>query len=185
MITGLTGKNAAGKGVTSEYLKSKGFIYYSLSDFLREEATKRGLLHTRDNLINLGNELRAEFGSSFLAIKANERINKMLKMNPNQNFVIDSIRSPYEVKELMKNKKFILVSVEAPIEMRFERIRKRNRTGDAKSLEELRLHEEMENTSSETSQQLDKTISLSKKRIVNDGSFDELYKKIDDLLIKI
>ncbi len=58
MIIGLVGRNAAGKGEAANYLKSKGFVYYSLSDAIREEAAKRGLEHSRDNLINLGNELR-------------------------------------------------------------------------------------------------------------------------------
>ena len=58
MIIGLTGKNAAGKGEVAEYLKKKGFVYYSLSDVIREEATEKGLEHSRENLINLGNELR-------------------------------------------------------------------------------------------------------------------------------
>ena len=66
MIIGLTGKNASGKGEVANYLKTKGFVYYSLSDVLREEATKRGLEHTRDNLINLGNELRKKYGANYL-----------------------------------------------------------------------------------------------------------------------
>ena len=97
MIIGLTGKNASGKGETANYLKTKDFVYYSLSDVIREEATKRDLEHSRDNLIRLGNELREKFGPGYLA----EQINKKLNI---QNFVIDSIRSPFEVKELRKNK---------------------------------------------------------------------------------
>ena len=69
MIIGLTGKNAAGKGEIANHLKSKGFVYFSLSDALREEATKRGLEHSRDNLINLGNEMRETFGNGILAKK--------------------------------------------------------------------------------------------------------------------
>jgi len=30
MIIGLTGRNAAGKGMAAEYLKSKGFGFFSL-----------------------------------------------------------------------------------------------------------------------------------------------------------
>ncbi|MBI2107815.1 AAA family ATPase [Candidatus Woesearchaeota archaeon] len=69
MIIGLTGKNASGKGEAAAYLKKKGFEYHSLSDILREEATKRGIEHARENLINLGNELRSQFGPNYLAKK--------------------------------------------------------------------------------------------------------------------
>ena len=74
MIIGLTGKNAAGKGEVAEYLKKKGFSYFSLSDILRDEAKKRNLEPTRENLIPLGNELREKFGPNFLAKKASENI---------------------------------------------------------------------------------------------------------------
>ena len=75
MIIGLTGRNASGKGEAANYLKEKGFIYYSLSDVIREEATKRGLEHSRDILIKLGNELREKHGAGYLA----EQISNKLK----------------------------------------------------------------------------------------------------------
>ena len=181
MIIGLTGKNAAGKGEMANYLKSKGFVYYSLSDVIREEATKRGLEHSRDSLIDLGNKLREKFGPSYLAKQINNKIKQQL--NKNQNFVVDSIRSPFEAKELMKNKGFVLVGINAPTELRFKRLLERNRLGDAKTLEEFKKQEEKENLKSDTNQQLDETFKLAKKIIVNDGALEELHKKIASLLM--
>ena|SRR3989338_5707209 len=183
MIFGLTGKNAAGKGEIASYLGTKGFIYLSLSDELREEATKRGLDHSRDSMISLGNELRKELGPQYLAKKANEKIKKASDSNHGKNFVVDSIRNPYEIKELMKNKDFVLVGVEAPIELRFQRLRERNRLGDAKTLEELESQEKKENTGNKTNKQLDATFGLAGKIIINDSSLEKLHKKIDELLV--
>ena len=182
MILGLTGKNASGKGEATNYLKTKGFVYYSLSDVIREEATKRGLEHLRDNLINLGNELRKKFGPSYLAKQINNKIKQQLK---NKNFVIDSIRNPHEISELSKNEGFVLVGVEAPIELRFKRLLERNRLGDAKTLEEFRQQEQRENLKSDTNQQLDATFGMANKVISNNGSLKELHKKIDKLLTEI
>lgn len=182
MIIGLTGKNAAGKGEAANYLKSKGFIYYSLSDVVREEATKRNLEHSRDNLIKIGNELRQNFAPNYLAQQINLKIREILKNNPEQNFVVDSIRSPFEAKELMKNKNFTLVGIDAPIETRFRRLLERNRIGDAKTLEDFRKQEERENLKSDTNQQLDATFALSREVIKNDGNLEQLHAKIDDLL---
>ena|SRR3989338_4853635 len=180
MIIGLTGKNASGKGEAANYLKTKGFVYYSLSDVLREEATNRGIEHSRDNLINLGNELRKKFGANYLAKKINEKI-----FSSGKNFVvIDSIRSPYEAKELMKNKDFILVGIDATIEIRFERLLRRNRLGDAKTLEEFKKQEERENLKSDTNQQLDETFKLADIVIANDETLEELHKKIDEMLMR-
>jgi len=177
MIIGLTGRNAAGKGEVANYLKSKGFIYYSLSDVIREEATKRGLDHSRENLIKLGTELRTNNGPNYLAKQINEKI------HPDKNFVIDSIRSPFEVQELLKNDNIIIIlGVDAPVELRFERLLSRNRIGDAKTLEAFKIQEEKENTSNETSQQLDETFKLSQKVIINDGTIEALHKKVDAIL---
>ena len=82
----------------------------------------------------------------------------------------------------MKNKDFILVGIDAPIEIRFKRLKERNRVGDAKTLEEFKKQEQRENLNNATNQQLDETFKLAKKVIVNDGSLEELHKKIDDLI---
>lgn len=182
MIIGLTGKNASGKGEVANYLKSKGFVYYSLSDVIREEATKRGLEHSRGNLIDLGNELREKFGAGYLAKQINKKIRQQLKINKNQTFAIDSIRSPFEVKELMKNKEFILFGVDAPIEIRFKRLLERNRLGDAKTLENFKKQEQRENLKSNTNQQLDKTFGMAEKTVLNDGSLADLHRRIDALI---
>lgn len=183
MIIGLTGKNAAGKGEVANYLQKKGFVYYSLSDVLREEATKRKIEHSRENLINLGNELRKKYGANYLSKQINNKIKQQLKKN--KNFVVDSIRSPYEAKELMKNKWFILVGIKAPIELRFKRLRERNRLGDAKTLKEFKQQEQRENLKNNTNQQLNATFKLANKVVVNDRTLEELHKKIDKLLNEI
>ena len=183
MIIGLTGKNASGKGEVAKYLKKGGFVCYSLSDVIREEATKRDLRHSRDNLINLGNELRKKYGASYLAQKINEKIFSKKKFSQNKIFfVVDSIRSPSEVKELAKNKDFILVGISAPIELRFKRLLKRNRLGDAKTLEEFKKQEEKENLKNRTNQQLDETFKLANIVITNDSTLGDLHKKVDDLI---
>ena len=182
MIIGLTGKNAAGKGEAANYLKSKGFIYYSLSDVIRDEATKRGIEHSRDNLIKIGNELREKFAPNYLAQQINAKIRKILRNNPKQNFAIDSIRSPFEAKELMKNKDFTLVGIDAPIGTRFKRLVERNRIGDAKTLEDFKKQEQRENLKSDTNQQLDATFGMAKEIISNNGALEEFHTKIDDLL---
>jgi len=185
MLIGLTGKNAAGKGVAANYLKSKGFLYYSLSDIVREEATKIRLEHSRDNLINLGNKLRQEFGPNYLAHETDNRIKQQLRKNKNQNFVVDSIRNSFEARELMKNKNFVLLGIDAPIELRFERLLKRDRLGDAKTLKEFKQQEQRENLKSSTNQQLDATFKMAEKVILNDGSLEKLHEKIDSLLKQI
>ena len=176
MIVGLTGRNASGKGEAADYLKTKGFAYFSLSDELREEAKERDIETTRESMIRLGNQLREEFGANYLARKINEKIDSKGK------FVVDSIRNPEEIRELRKNKNFILVGVDAPVEVRFERAVERGRAGDAKTQEEFKELEQRENLKNKTGQQLDECLKAADKVIVNDSSLEELHKKIDKLI---
>ena len=178
MIIGLTGKNCAGKGTVADYLAKKGFVYFSLSDIIRDELTRMKKEHSRENMIDMGNDLRKTLGPGCLAIKTNEKIKATKGF---ENFVIDSIRSPLEVNELKKNKDFVLVNVDAPIELRLKRMVERNRIGDAKTLEELEVQEARENKKSDTNQQIDETSKLANKVLMNDSTFDVLYKKIDGI----
>jgi len=184
MIIGLTGKNASGKGKTATYLKSKGFSYYSLSDELRQELKEKGIEETRENLISLGNELRKKFGTEYLASKINRKISIEKKENKKNNFVIDSIRNPGEIIELKKNKNFMLLGIDAPVELRFKRILKRGREGDTKTLQHFIKLEERENFKKSSNQQLDKCLEMADKIIVNEGTLEELHSKIDHYLEK-
>ena len=174
MIIGFTGKNAAGKGELANHLKSKGFVYFSLSDALRDEATKQGLDHSRDTLIRLGTEMREKHGNGILA----ERINEKIKQNKG-NFVVDSIRNPGEIEELRKNDGFILIGVHTDAKIRFERLMKRGRVGDSRTFEEFMEHEKKEDNDSGSGQQLGKCIELADKIINSNGTIEEANKDLD------
>ena len=131
MIIGLTGKNGSGKGEVAKFLQERGFRYFSLSDVLREQASKEDVPVTRDNLVELGNRLRSEFGPGVLA----ERI--FSRLDPEKNYVVDSVRHPFEVQVFRRRQDFYLACVEAPSKTRFERLRDRGRENDPTCLEEF------------------------------------------------
>jgi len=92
--------------------------------------------------------------------------------------VITSIRNIHEALELKKLKNFKLISIESPVELRFERIKERDREKDPKTLEELKEKEKIEESSNETEQQLHKVRELADIKIINDSSIEELKKKL-------
>ena len=94
MVIGLTGPNAAGKGEVAAWLVSRGYTYHSLSDVLREELERRSLPPTRENLIAVGNELRAAEGAGALVARIGARLTG--------SDVVDSIRNPSEVEALRR-----------------------------------------------------------------------------------
>ncbi|MFH1854220.1 MAG: AAA family ATPase [Candidatus Omnitrophota bacterium] len=178
MVIGLTGANASGKGEVAQYLRSRDFIYHSLSDILREESKKMGIEPQRENLIRLGNQLRKQEGPAVLALRIIE------KLSENKNHIVDSIRNPAEVEALRGVKGFLLFGIDAPVEVRFRRGLKRSRPGDALTLEDFIKKEGEENIPNAENQQLKKCLEMSDTVIVNNSSFEELYKKIDETLEK-
>lgn len=180
MIIGLTGKNAAGKGEVGDYLHARGFEFLSLSDVLRDELKKLKKPVTRDNLTWLGNKLRNEEGPSVLAEKILARI------EDDRHYVIDSFRNPEEVKVFRRTKDFALLSIEANPKIRFERLKARNRDGDAKTYEDFLRHEERERHSLDpTKQNLEACAKLADHHIQNNGTVEDLHKKLDKLFIDI
>jgi len=173
MIIGLTGKNAAGKGEAAAFLKDKSFYYYSLSDAIREELESRGIPITRDNLIEMGNELRERFGPDILA----QRI--MKKIDPNRNSIVDSIRNPAEIYALRSVGNFVLLNIDAPASVRFERIRNRKRENDPQTLEAFAEKERAESRNlSAYKQSVEECQALADISIENDGDLEELHKKV-------
>jgi dephospho-CoA kinase len=181
MIIGLTGKNAAGKGESAKHLQKMGFHYFSLSDELRLEATRMGIGHSRDELVKLGTELREKFGTNYLASKINEKIGA-LKQKDVQKFVVDSVRNSGEVAELRKNDDFDLFAIEADAKLRFTRMIKRGRAGDAATFEKFMEQESKENSNSGAGQQMELCIEMAAHTVVNNGTLEELHSKLDAIL---
>lgn len=180
MIIGLTGRNGAGKGEVSKFLAERGFQVLSLSDVVREEAGRLGRPVTRATLVELGNQLRKEGGAGVLA----ERI--FSRLDPEKNYLIDSIRHPEEVQVLERRRDFFLVHIQAPQRLRFERLRLRGRESDPRTLDEFMALEEKEARSPESShQQLDKAIAMARGTLENGGPLRDLHEKVKRLLLEL
>jgi len=125
-------------------------------------------------LIATGNELRERFGPGILA----ERI--VQKVEADRNYVIDSIRNPAEVIALRRAPGgFKLLLVEAPLEVRFERARDRQREGDPITLSDFQALDVREAVGNAASQNLDQVEQLADATLTNDGSFEDLQQKTD------
>ena len=179
MIIGLTGSYCSGKDTVAEYIvKERGFTHYSLSDVIRDGMKKEGIETTRENLIVFGTNLRAQHGNGVLAKKVIEQ------MAVGQNYCITSIRHPDEVAELKKRKDFVLINVDAPQKIRFDRMQKRKRAGDPQTLEKFIELEQKESQSSGSGQQLVKTAALADLNFINDSSDIQTLKTAVDEILK-
>ncbi|MBU1196998.1 AAA family ATPase [Candidatus Micrarchaeota archaeon] len=177
IIIGFTGRNAAGKTTATKYLTEKGFYYKSLSDVIREEAKKRGMESTRENLIAIGNELREKHGVAALSELTLQR------MESGKNYVVDSIRHPAEALALKAAGNFSLFHIFAPVEKRFKRTLERQRVGDPQTLQEfIRLEEKEFQSSNVAAQQLLECERMSNRMIENNGELERFQKELDAAL---
>ncbi|MFH0770543.1 MAG: deaminase [Candidatus Peregrinibacteria bacterium] len=177
---GLTGSFGSGKGEIVKMLSGRGYRSISLSDMVREEATKRGITHTRENLQNTGNDLRSSGGPGVLGIRVREAVLR----DPSFDWIIDGIRNPAEIDELKKLPGFQVVGITAPSDLIIARVTERDREVAVLSPDEIlkRLDRERGVGESEGGQQVGKCLELVGYTIVNDGSIEELQRKMDHFL---
>lgn len=180
IVFGLTGKNASGKGTVAEILKKKNFTYHSLSDSLRDELKSLKKEETRENLIDIGNELREKGGPGVLADKL------IPKLNFDNNHIVDSIRNPLEVISLRKEtllRRFFLISVDANSRLRYDRLCSRGRIGDTDSWEKFVEQEKKEeNNDDPNKQQLSRTMQMADYNIDNSGTLEELEAQVNKII---
>jgi len=181
MIFGFCGTIGSGKGTAIELLQKEfGAASFSLSDEIRHECKKRDLGLERTNLIAVGNEMRKIEGDGYWAGRVATRV-KMMPGWQKRVTTIDSIRLPAEVEALVEQfgDKFVLISVDAPIELRYERIKARNRAGENKlTLEQFKASEEKEQSKVKGEPNLAATMALADFEIVNDESRAELEREV-------
>lgn len=177
MILGITGTLGAGKGTVVEYLKQKGFTHYSVRDFLSTELQKRGMEKNRDTMLAVANELRATHGPGHIA----EQL-VALAQSGGGNAVIESIRSIGEA-EYLKQNGALLWAVDAPLELRYERIQKRASETDKVSFEKFKQDEAAEFANTDPAKpNLKALIEKADAVFINKGSQNDLFEQVEKAL---
>ena len=129
---GLCGTIGSGCSYVSSIIKTEAnFMRVSLSELLRnlyKQKNQTDVEPNRPQLQDFGNILRQE-NPYFLAEEALKHIQQYEDKNKNHvNWVIDSIRNPFEVQFFRKNLvNFYLVGVYADIDIRWQRVENKYR----------------------------------------------------------
>ncbi len=179
MIIGLTGTIGAGKGTIVAHLKEKGFMHYSASEFLARVAHGRALEATREVRRDIGNEYRAMGPTALL-----EAV--LLDANPSkEDLVIESLHTLAEV-EYVRHMGGRIIAVDAPLEARYERIKKRASDTDRVTFEAFAAEQERQMASDNPDENnLARAIEAADFRLRNDGSVEELEQAVDAILKKL
>ena len=121
----------AGKSTIAEGLKPKGYEIINMGNAVREEAKKRNLESTRENLGQLMLELREKNGPGAIA----ELVKPQIESSTANVILIDGVRSNDEIQVLKKFGTVKLLAVHASTDTRFDFLQKRGRSDDPQTKE--------------------------------------------------
>ncbi len=179
IIIGLVGELASGKDTVADHLKEKyGSETISFSKSLRDILDRLFLPQTRQNMANLGIDLRARFGQDLLAKVIAEEI----KASDKKMACLPNVRLESDIVYLKEIPGFFLVSVNTEAQTRYNRLIGRNQNPDdkTKTWEEFLADSELS-----TEIQIRDLIPTCKYHLDNNGNFESLYKQIDEMIVKI
>ena len=169
----------AGKGEVVKILERLGFKYITLSQMVREEARKQGVPEEREKLMEVGNAMRKAHGPGVLAKFALQKI----EGHKHDKWAIDGIRNPAEIEELKKGDNAHIWGLQADQDILISRILRRARPSDPKTHQEVlaRIEREWGKGEPPEGQQMERCMRHTDVLIENEGSLQELDKKVMEL----
>lgn len=179
IIIGLVGPVASGKDVSKKYIEEHhGASSYKFSTVLRDILNRLYLPITRENMQDLSLDLRNRFGSDILA----KVITADAKSDKGEIVIVDGVRRMDDIIHLSNLPEFKLISIEADINIRYERMKLRNENeGDAN-----KTFAEFENDcQKEAEQEIPIVVSHAAYHLDNNGTLENLYAQIDKIITEI
>ncbi len=186
MVLVVVGLQGSGKTAVANMLRKRGFNVIEIGDIWRELVKKAGIpMEDTKATREFTMQLREKEGKDVYARYACERIKNSKKV------VIMGVRSTYEMDYIKDNLKDVKVlALEAPLQVRFERMRDRGKPEDPKNMEEFIWLEERNNRGfmadkKEEEHGLLVLIKNADYIVQNTGSMTKLEEELDIALKKI
>lgn len=177
IVVGVAGMPGAGKATVKEMVQKMGYSVVVMGDEIREEAKRRKLEPTPENIGMVMLKLREEEGPYTVAKRCIPKIEKA----KGKVVIVDGIRSPHEVEEFKRRfPNFTLIAIHASPETRFQRLFRRKRSDDPKSWETF-----MERDLRELNVGLGNAIATADYMIVNEGTKAQLKGKFCEVLERV
>jgi dephospho-CoA kinase len=177
LVVGLAGMPGAGKSVVVKVAKESGYGVVVMGDIVREEAKRKYVKPSPENLGKIMLELRRREGNSVIAKRCIPKIEK----TEEHKVVVDGIRSLNEVEEFKRHfPKFSLIAIQASPETRFKRLYRRHRSDDPASWKIF-----VERDRRELSVGLGEAMAAAEYAVMNEEELIVVKEKIKEVLRKI
>jgi dephospho-CoA kinase len=110
----------------------------------------------------------------------------LASMEPDNLYIVDSIRTPEEVEAFRIRPDFLLIEVDASAEVRWQRMQSRGRSGDPTTESEFMAQEEAEAVAADSAgQALNATAALADIVISNSNEPENLHSNLGVLLNRL
>ena len=177
LVIGVTGMAGSGKSLVINVAREMGYDVVTMGDEVREEARKRGLPPTPENLGKIMLELRQTEGEAAIAKRSALKVESMA----NSKIIIDGLRSLFEVEEFKKSyPDFCLIAIHASPETRFKRLFHRQRSDDTKDWKDFVKRDQRE-----LGVGLGSAIAMAEYMIVNEEDLNKAKNKAAEILKKV
>jgi len=167
-IVATAGLPGAGKALFSEVAVEYGCPVFVCGDVVREETRKRGMPLTPSNMGAVMLKIREEEGPAVIS----KRLIPKIDASQCDLVVVEGVRSLEEVEELRtRYGNVTVVAIHASPQIRFDRLRIRDREDDPKAWDEFETRDQRE-----LNVGLGKMIALADEMIVNEGTIEEFQE---------
>lgn len=177
LVVGLAGMPGSGKSLALNVAEESGYDIVVMGNIVREEAKRRNLEPSPENIGKIMLELRQAEGSSVIAKRCIPRIENA----KGQRIFVDGIRSLAEAEELKKHfPEFTLIAIHSSPETRFKRLNRRQRSDDPNDQKIFN-----ERDIRELSVGLGNAIAMAEHMIINEEDLQTTRRRIREALKKV
>ena len=175
LVIGLIGRIGSGKGFVGDYLyENYDVSVHTISDILADILKRLHLPYKREYLQKLGASLRSELGHDVIV----NALKKDIEEDTSSIIIIDGIRYMNEVDMLRTFENNLLLSIDAPPDVRYKRCISRGEKGEDK----ITFEKFMENENKETERHVNEVMKAADYTINNTRTKEDLIREIRKIM---
>ena len=175
-VLAIVGMPGAGKSLASSAGRRSRIRVFVSGDVIRSEARRRGIRFSRKSLGQLMLKIRKEEGMGAVAKRLIPSIEKVSDLV----MIYEGARNVEEIEELRRKYRVVIIGIHASPQTRFRRLLRRRRSDRPHNWKDF-----VERDDRELTVGIGKIIALADHMVENEGSKDDLKRRMIGLLERL